>query len=1218
MLSTILNVNAISPDNHGPVTYSLSSLGGDVAAINTTSGRLTLVAAPSVAGVVALTITATDRRVECEIVNAKGIATITPGGCTTTFALQLEFVSFVSCPSDINEYLDPAGTSARLSWTRPVLPSINSAVVVTSSLGAWQDSYSFNVGTYKITYTTPNLDIGGAVTCAFTIRVQYGFALTVTSIGHIAGQTSLLDFMVDDEGISNGGSLVPAFSGEIISKGISVGVLSPPKRPFSLLLRPNFKAQMHVEQWCVSGSFPTTLTVSNFVASAASINVVGLASKSPLTFTDMGSGYLTDGRCFRILASSSVVTENLAFVSVNIVFNNKGGSRRRATPVNAIYNPVGSNSVLFKYVQVTPSPPLVDLGAMLTLEDKVAPQWLNCPTLPIHVVVPLGNDSAVATWEIPDPVDNVAVLSSFSTAEPGSLFSIVGSPHTVTYTARDSNQAGYCSFLVYVDFSPVTKTITDTVGETFTSSVTSRSLLDLTAATHFLSGGAKTVNPSFTTDFGAFTEAVFRFEAEYGDALAMRTQAEALYAQIEFDLTWRAAAIPEATQVLPLSTDVKATFEFENFALDTTASTQEGESLQQENVMNSPEIILDPSAGTLQIKGQSAVFHRGFTFTSLSIRLQYPKSRASTGPLLFQQVSGSSIGFRYMYAGQRTDTAAMTGFLTILDTERPVFETCPRNISVDADAGKATKAVTWTVPKASDNRGPPTVTTTFLPGATYAVRAFADPGYRVAYTAKDAYGNIATCVFYVRVLDSEAPKLTCPSTRTYTLLPGAKTFAVPETALKPTAITNNVPSANAVTFAPSVLTFGVGTRTVVVSVRDDWQNANTCSVSVRVIDKEAPKVTCPTTNPVPEEGTTGKAVVKWGSIQTADNDRVVHINSTFVTGTYFPVGFTTVLVSVFDASMNSATCNFTVEVVATPKTQGSSGNQNTVITGGGSAGALVVLIAVFALVMYRARQATRKPQRWDDIFALMAQFKEENVEACVPREINRGALRIVSELGKGAFGLVSKGILQESPSIPGFLVAVKSLIPNSTASDRQELLEEAAVMAQFHSPFVVQLIGVITIGKPLLVVVEYMEMGDLKGYLEKNAIDDETKVMFAGDVAEGLFHIHSKGFLHRDIAARNVLVSSERRCKISDFGLAREQEEDTYYRSKGGNLPVRWSAPEALEERKFNEATEIWSFGVVMYEIRLRAGTTRRCGSKCLEDTGCRAPKGAKRRFTIG
>ena len=111
-------------------------------------------------------------------------------------------------------------------------------------------------------------------------------------------------------------------------------------------------------------------------------------------------------------------------------------------------------------------------------------------------------------------------------------------------------------------------------------------------------------------------------------------------------------------------------------------------------------------------------------------------------------------------------------------------------------------------------------------------------------------------------------------------------------------------------------------------------------------------------------------------------------------------------------------------------------------------------------------------------------------------------------------------------------------------ADRQELLEEAAVMAQFESPFVVQLVGVITVGNPVYVVLEFMEYGALKSYLEKKEVSMEQKLLWAGDCCEGLAHVHSLGFIHRDVAARNVLVSSEKRCKISDFGLAREMEED--------------------------------------------------------------------------
>jgi len=198
---------------------------------------------------------------------------------------------------------------------------------------------------------------------------------------------------------------------------------------------------------------------------------------------------------------------------------------------------------------------------------------------------------------------------------------------------------------------------------------------------------------------------------------------------------------------------------------------------------------------------------------------------------------------------------------------------------------------------------------------------------------------------------------------------------------------------------------------------------------------------------------------------------------------------------------------------------------------------------------------------------------------------------LLDELGKGAFGLVSKGILKESAAVPGYLVAVKSLLPTSASSDRKELLEESAVMAQFAHPNVTQLIGVCTVGKQLLVVLEYCENGSLKYYLEKHPeIDEATRLLFALDCCNGLAHVHQKGFVHRDVAARNALISSERRAKIADFGLSRETDDNSaYYKSKGGQLPVRWTAPEALEDRKFGEKSDVWGFGVLVHEIYTQA-----------------------------
>ena len=206
---------------------------------------------------------------------------------------------------------------------------------------------------------------------------------------------------------------------------------------------------------------------------------------------------------------------------------------------------------------------------------------------------------------------------------------------------------------------------------------------------------------------------------------------------------------------------------------------------------------------------------------------------------------------------------------------------------------------------------------------------------------------------------------------------------------------------------------------------------------------------------------------------------------------------------------------------------------------------VLILAVVLLVIVRRMRAASRAPQNWDEIFKLMDQFSDEDAEGPrIPREINRSALKLLGELGKGAFGIVYKGMLKEHANIPGYLVAVKSLHEKGTLADKQELLEEAAVMAQFVNPHVVELVGVVTVGNPIYVIVEYMEHGSLKGYLEKNDVPVDQRVMWAGDCAEGLAHVHGKGFIHRDVAARNVLLSSEMRCKISDFGLAREMEED--------------------------------------------------------------------------
>ena len=201
-------------------------------------------------------------------------------------------------------------------------------------------------------------------------------------------------------------------------------------------------------------------------------------------------------------------------------------------------------------------------------------------------------------------------------------------------------------------------------------------------------------------------------------------------------------------------------------------------------------------------------------------------------------------------------------------------------------------------------------------------------------------------------------------------------------------------------------------------------------------------------------------------------------------------------------------------------------------------------------------------------------------------------MKIVETLGAGNFGEVSKAILSETVGLPGYIVAVKVLKLTSTDSftARDQLLSEASLMVQFDNANVVRLIGVVTAGDPLLVILEFCEKGSLDSYLEKKGdIELDTQLKFALDCGKGMKYLASLKFIHRDLAARNVLLGSDLGAKIADFGLSRVAVDKNYYQGKGGQIPVRWTAPEALEHQRFTEKSDVWSFGILLFEIFTQA-----------------------------
>ena len=209
-------------------------------------------------------------------------------------------------------------------------------------------------------------------------------------------------------------------------------------------------------------------------------------------------------------------------------------------------------------------------------------------------------------------------------------------------------------------------------------------------------------------------------------------------------------------------------------------------------------------------------------------------------------------------------------------------------------------------------------------------------------------------------------------------------------------------------------------------------------------------------------------------------------------------------------------------------------------------------------------------------------------------EIKREDVLIEDRIGSGCFAEVHRGKINNKD---GEQIDCAIKFCGSDNQNRQRLLKEANMMKSINTTHIVKLLGIVSVDNPAYLILEFMDKGDLKDYLKNSRTDPETRSLLtetrfkriAAEIADGMLWLSQHKYIHRDLAARNCLISNNDVIKIADLGLSKDIYQNPVYREKCKSLlPIRWMSPESLLDGSSTTKSDIWSYGVVLYEVNLK------------------------------